>query len=60
MPLLPYLCPQGDRCKGYQRAMALYYDDNHFSLSTARRISKDLLLPLLKPGLEAGTRQAAP
>lgn len=47
VPLLGYLCGAGDRCRGYQNGQALYFDDNHISLSTARRVAHDLLLPLL-------------
>lgn len=47
VPLLGYLCGAGDRCRGYQNGQALYFDDNHISLSTARRVAHDLVLPLL-------------
>lgn len=49
IPMVPYFCPDDGGCQGFKNGTVMYFDDNHMSVSGARRVAADLLVPLIWP-----------
>jgi hypothetical protein len=47
--LVPYFCPNDSGCQGYKDGTVMYFDDNHMSVSGAKRVSVDILAPIIWP-----------
>lgn len=47
IPLLDYVCQAESYCRAYNRDHAIYFDDNHLSMDTARSVIANLILPAL-------------
>lgn len=50
LPLIATLCPDGSRCQGYAGDRVLLFDTNHLSLSGARRVVNEIVIPVIKGG----------
>ena len=45
IPLMSYVCGHSGHCQAFSRDHAIYFDSDHISLTTAREIVRDLVLP---------------
>jgi hypothetical protein len=50
IPLLEAVCGGKIYCQAYADGHAIYFDDDHLTVATARRIVRNLILPLLEHG----------
>lgn len=61
VPLLEKVCQGRGQCQAYAEGRAIYFDDDHLTVTSALRIVKDLILPLLEQGEStAATGQLRP
>ncbi|MFN3746512.1 MAG: acyltransferase family protein [Hyphomicrobiaceae bacterium] len=63
IPLLEAVCGGKTHCQAYADGHAIYFDDDHLTVASARRIVRNLILPLLElrgnaiaPGLPGTAR----
>lgn len=48
VPLLEAVCKGKSRCRAYAEGRAIYFDDDHLTVTSARRVVKSLILPLFE------------
>ena len=58
LPLLETVCGSSIVCRGAAEGEAIYFDDGHITVASARRIVRNEILPLLERG--SGTASASP
>jgi hypothetical protein len=49
IPIVPYFCPDDLGCQGYKNGTVMYFDNNHMSVSGARQVATNLVLPVIWP-----------
>jgi hypothetical protein len=55
VPLLESICKGRGQCQAYAEGRAIYFDDDHLTVTSALRIVKDLILPLLEQSASTAT-----
>lgn len=55
IPLLQAICGDSGKCRGMANGHSIYFDEDHLSVSAARRIVSDPILPALRRSMSKAT-----